>query len=236
MAAKVIQCRARVEAIRALTSEILEADLRMLEPTEFDFDAGQWVSISFGPKSVRAYTVASPPSSGRTVITLCADVTPGGLGSRWFRGLKAGDPVEFQGPTGGFVFNRADPRRPLFVAEEIGIVPVRSILWDLFQTGFGRPATLIYWARDPSWLAYGGEFLGFTRRYPAFTYVPIVREGEGAWRGEKGEIPELVDQTVSVIAGLVAYVSGSGEVIKKVREVLTAKGLDRKSVKWEKFW
>jgi len=236
MAEKVIHCRARVEAVRALAPEIIEADLGMLEPPEFRFDAGQWISVPLGPKSVRAYTVASAPSSGTKLITLCADVTPGGIGSKWFRALRPGDVVEFKGPTGGFVFERSDPRCPLFVAEEIGIVPVRSILWELFQTGLGRPTILIYWARSPSWLTYDREFRRFAQRYPAFTYLPAIREGSGVWSGEKGELPELVNRTVSSVAGLVAYVSGGGVMIKKVRELLMAKGLERKAIKWEKFW
>jgi ferredoxin-NADP reductase len=35
---------------------------------------------------------------------------------------------------------------------------------------------------------------------------------------------------------LVVYVCGGGETINKVRDALVAKGMDRKSVKWEKFW
>ncbi len=235
MPAKVVRGKARIEAVKRLTSEIFEVDLRMEEPPEFGFEAGQWVSIPFGPKTVRTYSIASPPSN-RRVITLCADVAPDGIGSQWFRTLKVGDRVEFKGPTGGFILKRADLRAPLFVAEEIGIVPIRSILWDCYQTGFGRPARLIYWCRDPSWLAYDQEFGLLSRRYLGFTYLPVVREPTGEWTGDKGEPEEVVDRTVHSVEGLVAYVSGGGRMINKVREVLMAKGLDRKSVKWEKFW
>ncbi len=235
MAAKVVQCRAKVEAVRSLTPNIIEADLSLLDPTEFSFEAGQWVSVPFGPKRVRAYSITSTPVNLRR-ITLCADVAPAGIGSKWFQTLQPGQVVEFKGPTGGFVFNRADSRRPLFVAEEIGIVPIRSILWDLFQTGFGRPATLIYWCRDPSWLAYDAEFRLLARRHPSFGYLPVVREAAGGWQGEKGEAPDLVERAVSSVEGLIAYVSGGGEMINKVRAVLMAKGMERKAVKWEKFW
>jgi len=235
VAAQVIRCKARVEAVRSLTPEILEVDLAMEDPAEFAFEAGQWVSVPFGPKTVRAYSIASVPSD-RRMITLSADVTPDGIGSRWLKALKAGDRVEFKGPTGGFVFSRADPRRPLFVAEEIGIVPIRSMLWDLYQTGFGRPARLIYWARNPSWLAYDGEFRLLARRYPSFEYLPVVRDPLGGWHEEKGEAPELVDRAVSCVERLVAYVSGGGEMIGRVRQVLMGKGMERKAVRWEKFW
>jgi len=222
---KARECRARVAATRALTPEILEVDLAMEEPSALDFQAGQWISVPFGPKLVRAYSIASTPLAPKQ-ITLCADVAPDGIGSRWFRALKVGEDVAFKGPLGGFVFVRADQRRPLFVAEEIGIVPIRSILGWLYATGFGRPATLVYWARDPGWLAYDTEFRSLAHRYPGFAYHPVVA----------GTPAAPVDRLTPTVDGLVAYVAGSGETINDVRNVLMAKGLDRKAVKWERFW
>ncbi len=232
---KPAECAAAVEDVRALAPEVIEVDLRMQEPPELHFDAGQWVSVPFGSKTVRAYTIASTPRSPK-LVTLCADVSPDGIGSRWFRDLRPGQTVRFKGPTGGFVFHRSDPRRALFVAEEIGIVPIRAILTELYETGFGRPATLIYWCRAAGWLVYGAEFRSLARRFPAFYYFPAVREAPAGWRGERGEAAEVVDRLVHSVDNLVAYVSGGGAVIDAVRSVLTAKGLERKSVRWEKFW
>jgi phenol/toluene 2-monooxygenase (NADH) P5/A5 len=224
-----------VAAIRWPRPEVIEVDLRMVDPPEFVFEAGQWISVPFGPKVVRAWTIWSSPTH-RRIITISVDVAPGGLGSQWLRALKAGDPVEFKGPTGGFVFNRADPRRAVFVAEEIGIVAVRAILADLYETGYGRPTILIYWARDPSWLLYDAEFRSLARRYPGFTYVPAVREAPGGWRGETGEAAAAVDRLVHSVDKLVVYVCGGGGTVNAVRDALVKKGMDRKSVKWEKFW
>ena len=229
------ECRARVTAIRRLAPEVLEAELAMVEPPALDFAAGQWVSVPFGPKTVRAYSIASTPLDRRRV-TLCADVAPGGLGSRWFRGLAPGAEVAFKGPLGGFVFTRADARRPLFVAEEIGIVPIRAILAELYATGFGRPAALVYWARDPGWLVYDGEFTSLSRRYPNFAYHPVVASADGPWRQAPDGLAEVVGRVAAHVTGLVAYVAGSEAMIHRVRDVLMSKGLDRKSVKWEKFW
>ena len=235
MAAKPQECRARVAAVRSLTPQILEADLAMEEPPALAFEAGQWVSIPFGPKIVRAYSIASTPLSPK-LITLCVDVAPGGIGSAWFRGLKPGDAVSIKGAFGGFVFSRADSRRPLFVAEEIGIVPIRSILTELYATGFGRPAHLVYWARDPGWLAYDAEFRSLARRFPAFAYDPVVGRAPTGRSDAVGAAAETVRALTTEVAGLVAYVAGGGETINQVRRVLVAKGMDRKAVKWEKFW
>jgi CDP-4-dehydro-6-deoxyglucose reductase, E3 len=235
MAAKPRDCSARVAAVRALAPQVLEAELRMEDPPALEFAAGQWVSVPFGPKTVRAYSIASTPQSP-SAITLCADVVPGGIGSEWFRRLAPGDPVSFKGPLGGFVFSRADPRRPLFVAEEIGIVPIRSILTELYATGFGRPTTLVYSAPDPTRLVYHAELVSLARRYPAFAYRPVVERAPDDWRGARGGLVETVEHAAPSTDGLVVYVAGGESAIHRVRDLMTSRGLDRKAVRWEKFW
>ena len=144
------------------------------------------------------------------------------------RGLDVGQTVEFEAPFGGFVFRRDDPRRPLFVAEEIGIVPIRAMLADLDETGFALQGTLVYRGRDASWLLYHAEFLELAQRRRGFAYHPVV--------GDAGAVETAVDALASDSRDLVAYVSGGGAMIDAARKVLVAKGLDRKSVRWEKFW
>jgi NAD(P)H-flavin reductase len=221
------ECRARVTALRALTPDVLEADLAMAEPPALAFDAGQWISVPFGPKNVRAYSIASSPRTP-SVLTLCADVAPGGLGSRWFRALAPGAEVAFKGPLGGFVLEPGDTRRVLLVAEEIGVVPVRAIAHELAAGGFARPATLVSWARDAGWLVHDADLRALARQHRGIAYHPVT--------SAEGDAAGLVERLVSDVQGLVAYVAGGESTIKAVRAALMAKGMERKAVKWEKFW
>ena len=225
MAAPARDCRAVVTATRTLTLDVLEADLRLDEPPALAFAAGQWISVPFGPKTVRAYSIASTPRASST-LTLAADVAPAGQGSAWFRGLAPGAEVRFKGPLGGFVFDRADARRPLFVAEEIGIVPIRAMLRDLDEAGVDRDATLLYWVRDRTWLVYDDDFRALAVRRPGLSYRPVI----GA------SLADAVAEAAPTVEGLVAYVAGGAATINTTRQVLMARGLDRKSVKWEKFY
>ena len=220
-------CRARVDAVRVVAPDVREADLDMEDPAELEFDAGQWISVPFGPKLVRAYSIASSPRAS-SVLTLCADVAPAGLGSQWFRGLAPGAEVAFRGPLGGFVLEPGDQRRVPLVAEEIGIVPVRGIAHELAAGGFARPATLVYWARDAGWLVHDADLRALARRHRGFAYHPVT--------AAEGEAAGLVERLVSDVNGLVAYVAGGEATIKAVRAALMAKGMERKAVKWEKFW
>lgn len=235
MPAKAQDCRARVTVVRSLAPNVVEVDLDLEDPPGLEFEAGQWVSIPFGPKTVRAYSIASTPGSPK-LITLAADVEPGGLGSAWFGGLRAGTVVRFKGPLGGFVLARSDPRCLLFVAEEIGIVPIRSILNDLHARDDGRPAQLAYWARRRVGLVYDAEFQAWARSVPSFAYHPLVGAADPAGAAAADALGALADHLTPSIDNLVAYVAGGERTIHRVREVLVAKGLPRKAVKWEKFW
>jgi CDP-4-dehydro-6-deoxyglucose reductase len=213
--------RARVSAVRTLARDVLEVDLDMLDPPALAFEAGQWISVPFGPKPVRAYSIASSPRSPAR-LTLCADVAPGGLGSRWFRGLGPGDEVRFKGPLGGFVLPPDETRAPLFVAEEIGIVPVRALLGELAA---GRAATLLYAAPDDR-RPYDAELRERARRDGGFAYHPV----------SGGELTAAVATLAPRAGDRVAYVVGGEATIKRVRALLMAQGLDRKAIRWERFW
>jgi NAD(P)H-flavin reductase len=215
------ECRARVSAVRMLVPDVFEADLDLMEPPALAFEAGQWISVPFGPKQVRAYSIASSPRSPAR-ITLSADVAPGGPGSRWFRALAPGVEVRFKGPLGGFVRPPEETREPLFVAEEIGIVPIRAILGELPS---GRAATLVYGAPDAR-RPYDAEFRERARADGVFAYHPV----SGA------ALPEAVERVAPRGAAPVAYVAGGQGTIKRVRELLLARGLERKAIKWERFW
>ena len=227
MAHKARECRARVAAVRALTPEVLEADLALVEPPTLAFDAGQWISVPLGPKTVRAYSIASSPRRP-ALLTLCADVAPGGVGSRWFRALAPGSEVLFKGPLGGFVLEPDDRRRVLLVAEEIGIVPVRAIAEELAAAGFTRAATLVYWARDAGWLVYDAELRALAGERRGLAYHPVT--------GAENDVATVAARLAGEVGELVAYVAGGEKTIKAVRAALMARGMDRRSVKWEKFW
>ena len=229
------QCRARVASVRALGPDVLEAVLAMDDPPDLHFQAGQWVSVPFGPKTVRAYSIASSPRA-RETISLVADVAPGGLGSRWFRGLAPGDEVRFKGPLGGFVLLPSETREAIFVAEEIGIVPIRSILVDLAECGLTRGARLVAWAREPQALLWDREFRALARSHPSFAYHPVVGAADPGWTGAVGRLEDQVDRLTPSVENVVAYVAGGEQAIHRVRDRLMDRGLQRKAVRWEKFW
>ena len=183
------ECRARVvAAARARRRGRSKSTSRMDDPPALAFDAGQWVSVPFGTEDrprvldrVDAPIVA--PSSRSAPTSRPADRVA------WFRAPRPRRRRwRSRGRSAASCFDRDDPRRPLFVAEEIGIVPIRSILADLDETGLrGRPATLVYWGRDPrAGSSTTTSFRELARRAPALRAIIRWWRRAGGWSG-RGE-------------------------------------------------
>ena len=176
-------------AARALTADILEVDLAMDEPAALRFEAGQWISVPFGPKTVRAYSIASTPPRQRR-ITLCGGRGAGrASGPRGFAAWRRRRAC-VQGAARRLRRSIAPMRGgPLFVAEEIGIVPIRvDPAPSSTRRASTRPATLVYWARDPAWLLYDDDFRARWRARPGLRLSSGRRSAAAGWRGSAASV------------------------------------------------
>jgi len=232
---KAPSCRARVAAVRWLDPVVLEVDLAMLEPPELVFEAGQWVAIPLDEKTIRPYSMASPPAERRT-IRLCVDVKPGGSGSRYFRELRVGDEVRFQPPLGTLTLIKDSTAPVLLVAEEIGVVPFRSILRGEAERGFPRPMTLYATGPSRSHLLYEAEFHELAGRSSSFRYRPVLSAPDPGWPGEVGSVLAVLERELDRLQDHEALLCGGGALVKAARELCLARGMERRKIRYEKFW
>ncbi len=223
-------CRAGVAAVRWLDPAILEVDLAVLEPPELVFEAGQWIAIPLDEKTIRPSSMASPPAERRT-IRLCVDVKPGGSGSRYFRELRVGDEVRFQPPLGTLTPIKNSTAPVLLVAEEIGVVPFRSILLAQADEGFLRPMTLYATGPSRSHLLCAAEFRELARRFPGFRYRPVLPAPEPGWSGEVGSVLAVIERELDRLPDHEALLCGGGSLVKAARELCLMRGMERKKIR-----
>jgi Na+-transporting NADH:ubiquinone oxidoreductase subunit F len=230
------------DTIKDLTHDIKLVRIRLIDPPEITYKAGQYVQLeapAYGdnPEPVyRAYSMASTPSD-RKHIDLVIRLVPGGICTTWVHTiLKEGDPVCLNGPYGDFVLRETD-RDILFVAGGSGLAPIRSFLFQMVEEGSERDAVFYFGAVGKRDLYMVDEMAAFEKKLPHFRFVPALSKPapEDAWTGEAGLITEVIDRLESDPKEKEIYVCGSPGMVDAVEKTLTARGVPAERVFYDKF-
>jgi NAD(P)H-flavin reductase len=237
-----VKCSAEVIETKALTHDVKEVSLRMVDPPRLEFIAGQYISIEVTEikeghprQNNRPYSIASPPEE-KEIIKLCVNLVKGGPGSTQIHSLQMGDKLTFLYPLGYFTVNEAATTSLLFVATGTGIAPIKSMVVHLLRSGSRRPMTLYWGLRSEVDFYYQEEFASLAEEYPFFKFFVTLSQPSDAWTGLKGRVTRLLPNVIETVEDLDAYLCGNGEMIKEVRALLIEKGMSRKSVHYEKFY
>ncbi len=219
---------AEVARISDLTHDVREVELRLIEPRDIQFKAGQFISFeapSSGrfPFVSRPYSIASPPSQSDHV-TLVFNLVTGGPGSTYLYGLREGDKVQFKGPAGSF-YLKDDGRDLLLVATGTGIAPLRSMLLAELTRESARQVTLIWGLRSQRDLYYQSELAGLRQAHPRFSCTITLSRPEPGWPGCEGRVTAVIEKEIASVKNLSVYLCGNGGMIKDATAVLNGKGL-----------
>jgi CDP-4-dehydro-6-deoxyglucose reductase, E3 len=220
--------QATVDRVRDLTHDVRELGLRLREPKDIQFKAGQFISFNLtlpgGERlMIRPYSIASPPNESDR-ITLVFNRVQGGRGSTYLFNLREGDTVAFEGPQGSF-YLRERMRNVLFVATGTGIAPIRSMLLDLVNNGYAGAATLYWGLRSQRDVYYQQEFEALAVRYPNVSFAIALSRPEAGWQAYAGRVTDLVDARVTSVKNLDVFLCGNHAMIRDVTHIIQAKGL-----------
>src|SRR5579864_6946732 len=186
--------KAEVLGKKQLTNNILELDLKLVEPDKIDFKAGQFVQLMVGPKDKREYSIITAPVMNGG-ISFVVNTSPMGPGSKYILALKAGDEVMLDGPYGIFVVRPQDADRDqLFVATGSGIAPFKSIISDLFGAGFAKKITLLFGVRTEADAFYFDFFEQLAKRRSNFEFIPCLSDPSPDWQGFRGRVTSYLEQ------------------------------------------
>lgn len=208
--------RAFVTEIQTLAPSVLQ--LTIAFEGEFRFLPGQWVNLRFPEGTSRAYTIASAPERPQAV-ELCIRVGSG-KGGEALRRIDAGTEVTVDGPFGEFLLPTADTRGVLFLAGDVGIAPVRSIVLHLLATGDSRQITVLY-EPDRRHILYAGDF------------DPLARAGH--IRHESGPIEGLIDRNRTLARESVVMAAGFEPFLARARKALSSVAADPSTMLSESF-
>ena len=210
--------------------------LRLEPENEVSYQSGQYVSMKVNEDNERrSYSIAS--CAEEDSLDLLIDVTPMGKGSKYVLNLEEGDEVDLLGPIGGFVVEENEGSEGLlFVGTGCGIVPLRSMIHDLLKVKKEKRPIRLHWGmryeKDLFWVDH---FRNLESEFPNFQ-VDIVLSKEDSWSGCTGHIQDCLEKHQNSWKGWEAYLCGNKKMIGDVKGLLEQKGVDEKSIHFEKFY
>ncbi|HYR26859.1 MAG TPA: FAD-dependent oxidoreductase [Thermoanaerobaculia bacterium] len=205
-----------VTEIQSLAPSVLQ--LTVSFQGEFRFRPGQWVNFKFPEGVSRAYTIASAPQRPEAV-QLCVRLGAG-KGGEQLRKLEAGAEVAIDGPYGDFLLPEDGTKPVVFLAGDVGIAPIRSIILYMIAEGDPRHPVVLY-EPDQRNILYAGDF------------DPLARAGHIIH--ESGSIETLIERNRTTIKNATVMAAGFDPFLDRVRGGLQSIEVDESNLISETF-
>lgn len=215
---------------------------RFDKPAEWSYRAGQFVDITLidPPETdaggdMRGFSISSAPHENGIVITTRLRDT---AFKRVLKRLPLGKLVKIEGPFGDLRLHHG-ARPSVLLAGGIGITPFRSILVETGRGSLAHRVVLFHANRRPEDAAFADEFRALERADPNLTFVPTMTAMTGstkAWDGERGHIDAaMLRRHLGGVIDPTFYVAGPPGMVRSLRTMLVASGVDEDDVRTEEF-
>jgi NAD(P)H-flavin reductase/ferredoxin len=223
-----------VDSVTQLTPTIRGVVLRLLDPPQMRFTAGQFVNVEVpGTGTFRAFSMANPPSAN-SEIELIVRIFPGGRFSEYVKHAGKGQVVRVAGPVGSLRV-RLSYRRILMIAGGSGLAPLLSMLTDLAQKNDRRPVTVFFGARTRDELYYLDRLKSLCHLCSQAEFVPVVEHADEAWEGETGRVTDAIARRVRNLRGYDAYLCGPPPMVEAARALVIQLGVREANVYFDAF-
>lgn len=166
-----------------------------------------------GEEKIRYYTPTSPRNLKGYFDLIVKSYADGSV-SKYFKGLKKGDKLEFKGPSGAFHFEENNCTELGLVAGGSGITPVLQVLNEIVSSPEElTKVSLIYANETEDDILLKKELDGMNKKYPQFQVHYILHHPSKHWKGGVGYItkkqmedylPQSADDHRLLICGPVA--------------------------------
>jgi propane monooxygenase reductase subunit len=234
----IVEATTEVEAVEDLTHDIRRLVLRVREPAELTYNAGQYMDIRIpGTEDEhRSFSMANLPADGR--LEFMIKIYEGGHFSGLLAnaaGIAVGDELHCTGPYGVFTLRKTSPRPLVFIAGGAGMAPILALLRQLADEGSDRPARFYYGARTEADLFALDEIKLLKAELPQLEFVPALSEADSPWDGEEGLITDVVDRKEEDLEEIDAYLCGPPPMVEAAIALLERRGCAESRIYFDKF-
>ena len=231
---------ARTRVIREIAPDVLVVEADCQDPPTLGWRAGQFLSVRCGAAddknpARRSYSIASTPLKEEGFDFL-VKLLPHGVGSALFASLRPGDPIHFTGPMGFFVNDLQHAGDAVYCATGTGIAAALPMIQEVLARPSEGGKVRLYWGmRSEEELYWQDELAALA--HPRFEAELWLSRPSASWTGRRGRISHPVVAALPDLHKPVFYVVGNGDMVRDVRALLLAAGVDRKrQIRQEVFY
>ena len=227
----------RVAEIRDYNPMIRELFIETVEPSTFEFKAGQFVMLHVPaePKVLlRAYSIASDDRK-KNGFRLVFKFVEGGPGSAYVWALKGDEVLDFTGPFGRVVFQEPPTEQQIFLNTGSGISQHFSFIESNCEKYPDLKYRLLFGVRTEADIYYTSELDRLKAKCRDFKYEFILSRPSADWKGKKGYVQNFIHEFDHLGIPSTFYLCGNGAMIKDVKAQLAEEGFNPKLIWSEAF-
>jgi CDP-4-dehydro-6-deoxyglucose reductase, E3 len=228
----------KVSSIIDHTPSVRELVLEIVEPQNFVYKAGQFVTLHVPqePKpAMRAYSIASDDRNSKS-FRLLFKFVDSGVASTYVWKLKGGEILNFTGPFGRVLFKEPPTQQIIFLNTGTGLSQHYCYLMskkDLFPQLQYR---MLFGVRNESEMYYEPQLNELKKELPNFNWEFVLSRPSEKWQGKRGYIQHFLKEFDYKNIETTFYLCGNGGMIKEVKHQLIAvDGIDKTKIHSEAF-
>lgn len=200
------------------------------------YTAGQYIEV-LTDNGVFLLSIANTPAEQSDAAEIIFHLRTGPqhpLAEAFLNNVKQQNQISFIGPKGHCVPKKADDY--FFVAGGTGFSPIQALLTDILPTN--KPCTLYWGIRHPKDIYHLALLSQWQKKYPHFSYIPVLTLAQDSWKGKTGWVHETffqeqtnkLKQLTSQHKSYYVYASGPYPLIQALKNGFIAHDLPLESL------
>jgi len=218
----------KVVHINRLNHDVVQIMLKIPGSQSLQYLAGQYLDLEHSDFEPRAFSIANAPTNSNFIELHVRLVEDGQLTNFIFNSLTEKTILRIEGPKGDFFIREESDKPVILIAGGTGFGPIKAIVEHLTTIESQRKIH-IYWGVRAEEDIYSNLPSEWANEFVNISYVPVLSETNGAWKGKKGYVHEAVVQDFVDLSDYEVYACGPPVMVRAAASGCLERGLPKKS-------